>query len=247
MNRVLSAPAACLAFSGAITPKQAREVANDIFSAGRWTDFVQKRPAPPKMPRIADLTFALEQRKQAFVACGFRSCGVETSDLIWDLVLNAENGMASRLFKTVRGEKGLAYWTGFLRMYGFGAGYSAFAASTSDDHAVEVRGMLLDEFRRLAADGLGKDEFDAALAARKYAFDATTSGSLAKQAALEQYLIGDALQPWTRREQLDKLARAELNRRLKRDLKGVELSSVIAYSNGDPAAKRSAKKAGKKR
>ncbi len=247
LNRVLSAPAACLAFSGAITPKQAREVANDIFSAGRWTDFVQKRPAPPKMPRIADLTFALEQRKQAFVACGFRSCGVETSDLIWDLVLNAENGMASKLFKTVRGEKGLAYWTGFLRMYGFGAGYSAFAASTSDDHAVEVRGMLLDEFRRLAADGLGKDEFDAALAARKYAFDATTSGSLAKQAALEQYLIGDALQPWTRREQLNKLTRAELNRRLKRDLKGVELSSVIAYSNGDPAAKRSAKKAGKKR
>ena len=79
--------------------------------------------------------------------------------------------------------------------------------------------MLLDEFRRLASSGLGKDEFDAALASRKYAFDATTSGSLAKQAALEHYLTGDALQPWTRREQLDKLTRAELNRRLKRYLR----------------------------
>ena len=80
---------------------------------------------------------------------------------------------------------------------------------------------------------------------------AAPSGTLAKQSALEQFLTGDALQPWTRREQLDKLTRAELNRRLKRNLKGVELSSVIAFANGDPAAKKpakkNAKKAGKKR
>ena len=241
-NRVLSAQAACLAFSGAISLKQARAAAQEIFSTGCWTAPAPKHPAPPKPVRPADLTFSLEQRKQAVVTCGFRSCGVETADLAWDLALNAENGMSSKLFKTVRGEKGLAYWTGFLRMYGFGTGVSAFAASTSDDHAAEVRGMLLDEFRRLASAGLDKDEFDAALAARKYSFDAAPSGSLAKQAALEQYLTGDALQPWLRREQLDKLTRAELNRRLKRDLKGVKPSSVIAFANGDPAAKKARKK-----
>jgi len=242
-KRVLSAPAACLAFSGAISPKQTREAAQEIFTAGRWKAPAPKRPAPPKMNRPADLSFQLEQRKQAVVTCGFRSCGVETADLIWDLVLNAENGMSSKLFKTVRGEKGLAYWTGFLRMYGFGAGVSAFAASTSDENAQQVRGLLLDEFRRLAAGGLGKDEFDAALASCKYSFDAAPSGSLAKQAALEHYLIGDALQPWTRREQLDKLTRAELNRRLKRDLKDVKPSTLIAFAkNGAPAAKKAGKK-----
>ena len=245
-NRVLSASSACLAFSGAISLKQAREAAQTIFSAGRWTAPAPERPAPPKPIRPADLAFPLEQRKQAVVTCGFRSCGVETADLSWDLTLNAENGMSSKLFKKVRGEKGLAYWTGFIRMYGFGAGMSAFAASTSDDHAVEVRALLLDEFRRLASSGLDKDEFDCALASRKYAFDATPSGSLAKQAALEHYLTGDALQPWKRREQLDKLTRAEVNRRLKRDLKGVEPSSVIAYANGVPAAEKTAAKTVKK-
>ena len=194
------------------------------------------------MNKPADLKFALEQRKQAVVTCGFRSCGVETADQAWDLALNAENGMSSKLFKTVRGEKGLAYWTGFVRMYGFGTGVSAFAASTADEHADEVRGLLLDEFRRLASAGLDKDEFEAALAARKYAFDAAPSGLLAKQAALEQFLTGNALQPWLRREQLDKLVRAEVNRRLKRDLKGVKPSTLIAYANGIPANKKNVKK-----
>ena len=128
-------------------------------------------------------------------------------------------------------------------MYGFGAGLSAFAASTSDDKTDEVREMLLDEFRRLATSGLKQDEFDAALAARKYAFDATPSGSLAKQAALEQYLTGDALRPWKRREELDGLKRAELNRRLKRDLKGVKPSTVIVLADGAGA---SAKRGGQR-
>jgi zinc protease len=242
-KRVLSARSACLAFSGAITQKQAREAAREIFAAGRWTAPAPKRPAPPPMNKPADLKFALEQRNQAVVTCGFRSCGVETADPAWDLVLNAENGMSSKLFKTVRGEKGLAYWTGFVRMYGFGAGVSAFAASTADEHADEVRKLLLDEFRRLASAGLDKDEFDCALAARKYAFDAAPSGSLAKQAALEQFLTGEPLQPWLRREQLDKLTRAEVNRRLKRDLKGVKPSTLIAFANGIPAGKKTAKKA----
>ena len=230
-RRVLAAPSACLTFSGTISQKQAREAAHEIFSAGRWSARAPKRPATPPMNRPADLTFALEQRNQAVVTCGFRSCGVETADLAWDLALNAENGMSSKLFKKVRGEKGLAYWTGFVRMYGFGAGVSAFAASTADEHAKEVRALLLEEFRRLASTGLDKDEFDCALAARKYAFDAASSGSLAKQAALEQFLTGDALQPWIRREQLDKLTRAEANRRLKRDLKDVKPSTLIAYAN----------------
>ena len=147
----------------------------------------------------------------------------------------------------MRGEKGLAYWTGFLRMYGFGAGLSAFAASTSDDHTGEVRELLLDEFRRLASGGIRQDEFDAALAARKYAFDAAPSGSLAKQAALEQYLTGDALKPWQRREELEGLRLADMNRRLKRDLKGVKPSTLIVLANGaKPSEKRAAKRSEKR-
>ncbi len=241
-KRVLSAQSACLAFSGAISRKQAIDAAQEIFSAGRWTAPAPKRPAPPPMNTPEDLECALRERKQAVVTCGFRSCGVEAADPAWDLVLNAENGMSAKLFKKVRGEKGLAYWTGFVRMYGFGAGVSAFAASTADANAREVRGLLLDEFRRLASVGLDKDEFDCALAAQKYAFDAAPSGSLAKQAALEQFLNGDALQPWTRREQLDKLTRAEVNRRLKRDLKDVKPSTLIAFANGFPEDAGTAKK-----
>ena len=242
-GRVLSAQSACIAFSGAITQKRAREAAREIFAAGHWTAPEPKRPAPPPMNRPADLSVALEQRNQAVVTCGFRSCGVEAADSAWDLVLNAENGMSSKLFKKVRGEKGLAYWTGFIRMYGFGAGVSAFAASTADENAQEVRGLLLDEFRRLASAGLDRDEFECALAARKYAFDASPSGSLAKQAALEQFLNGDALQPWLRREELDKLTRADVNRRLKHDLKGVKPSTLIAFANGNPADRTTGKKA----
>jgi len=242
-TKAMAARAVCVAFSGAIPARKAGAAANEIFASGKWTSPAPKRPAPPKTPAPADLNYPLDQRKQAAVVCGFRSCGVEAADLVWDLALNTENGMSSQLFKTVRGEKGLAYWTGFLRMYGFGAGLSAFAASTSDDHTAEVRELLLDEFRRLASGGIRQDEFDAALAARKYAFDAAPSGSLAKQAALEQYLTGDALRPWERREELEGLRLADMNRRLKRDLKGVKPSTLIVLANG---AKPSAKPAGKR-
>ena len=85
------------------------------------------------------------------------------------------------------------------------------------------------------------------MAARKYAFDAAPSGSLAKQAALEQYLTGDALKPWERRAELDGLRLADMNRRLKRDLRGVKPSTLIVLANGKSTSeKRAAKRAGKR-
>ena len=84
-------------------------------------------------------------------------------------------------------------------------------AERRGDHVVTADGRdVTAAFCRGAAE-------TAAIARRlgaKYAFDAMPSGVLAKQSALEQFLNGDALQPWKRREQLDKLTRADVNRRL---------------------------------
>ena len=102
--------------------------------------------------------------------------------------------------------------------------------------------MFLEEYRRLATAGLDRDEFECALAARKYAFDAATPGTFAKLAALEQFLNGDPLRLWRRREQLDQITRADVNRTLKRDLKGLKPSTLIVFAGGNAADKKSGKK-----
>ena len=47
---------------------------------------------------------------------------------------------------------------------------------------------------------------------------------------------------WHRREQLDQITRADVNRTLKRDLKGLKPSTLIVFAGGNAADKKSGKK-----
>jgi predicted Zn-dependent peptidase len=75
-------------------------------------------------------------------------------------VLNAVlgGGMSSRLFQEVREKRGLAY-----AVYSFAAGYSdtgvfGMYAACAPQKTRSVAGIMLDELRRLAADGIDHDE-----------------------------------------------------------------------------------------
>ncbi len=71
-------------------------------------------------------------------------------------------GMSSRLFQSVREERGLAYSIYSYRLHYAGAGAVAVYAGTSPDHAIEVLDLVCEEMERLAAHGVTPDELDGA-------------------------------------------------------------------------------------
>ena len=71
-------------------------------------------------------------------------------------------GMSSRLFQTVREERGLAYSVYAYRLGFEGAGALGVYAGTSPDQADTVLGLIEEEMDRMASDGLSEAEMESA-------------------------------------------------------------------------------------
>ena len=69
-------------------------------------------------------------------------------------------GMSSRLFQSIREERGLAYSVYAYRLGFQGAGALAVYAGTSPDKAAEVRDLILDEMHAMAEKGMTQQELD---------------------------------------------------------------------------------------
>jgi predicted Zn-dependent peptidase len=69
-------------------------------------------------------------------------------------------GMSSRLFQSIREQRGLAYSVYAYRLGFQGAGALAVYAGTSPDKAGEVRDLILDEIRSVAENGISEVELD---------------------------------------------------------------------------------------
>ncbi len=136
------------------------------LTAGGWPMGVPAAPARRRGTDEADLhgtarLVASRRRiEQVHVVIGTQ--GVRASDRsrvvmsVVDSVLGG--GMSSRLFQEVRERRGLAY-----SVYSFTAGYSdtgvfGMYAACSPQKTRQVAEIMLDELRRLAADGITRDE-----------------------------------------------------------------------------------------
>lgn len=71
-------------------------------------------------------------------------------------------GMSSRLFQSIREERGLAYSVYAYRLGFQHAGAVAVYAGTSPDQAPTVVGLIEEEMERVAASGITEEEFEAA-------------------------------------------------------------------------------------
>ena len=71
-------------------------------------------------------------------------------------------GMSSRLFQTIREERGLAYSVYSFRLGFAGAGALGVYAGTSPDQAETVLGLIEEEFARVASDGITEAELESA-------------------------------------------------------------------------------------
>lgn len=117
-------------------------------------------PAAPA-PKVA-----VERRRteQAHLVVGVAGPGRDEEERhrlgVLDHVLGG--GVSSRLFQSIREDRGLAYAVYSYRLSFEGAGALAVYAGTSPDNAEAVHALIVEELDRVAADGIGEAELERA-------------------------------------------------------------------------------------
>ncbi|MBE6375801.1 MAG: insulinase family protein [Lentisphaerae bacterium] len=137
---------------------------------------------------------------------------------LFDILHQAENGLASNLFKVVREEHALSYSVGMNFFSGFHPGTVSFYAMTSAGAENEVMRLFNAEIKRLADEGLSENEFASAkngvLFDQERIFDAPEA--LLRTAAMDCFYGKDPFSVLRRREEMMKLTPDEFNSRMKK-------------------------------
>jgi zinc protease len=139
---------------------------------------LSKLPAGSQLPALP--AFALPHqaehhlsapRQQAIVLESYRDVGIcEPAYFTSEVLDELFSGMASRLFRQVREEQGLAYYVGSSRMVGHHCGQFSFYAGTHPEAALKVFEAYTEEIQRVQAGDFEPGELDACrkrLAVRK--------------------------------------------------------------------------------
>ena len=159
MHRMYRPERAVLALAGNYNWNEVVRQAQTLY--GGWQPTGEKRPvvetnavAPRVMRRKKDI-------EQLHLCLGFPSCGIGAADVYPTAVFNSAYGgaMSSRLFQSIREERGMAYSVYSYPNPMSGTGVLAVYAGTSPEHASEVVRMLNEETKKLAEGGLTEKEF----------------------------------------------------------------------------------------
>jgi predicted Zn-dependent peptidase len=118
---------------------------------------------PPTTPAVG-LDVEARPTEQAHVTVAVRGIPRDDPDRYALAVANhiLGGGMSSRLFQTIREERGLAYSVYSYPTSYADAGALVVYAGTAPRHAHEVLGMIHDELDRMAADGITQQELQVA-------------------------------------------------------------------------------------
>lgn len=148
-----------LAFFGDLTPDRARQLAEVIARRVR-TDEAPARATSLAKPTLPARVEKREPKEQCIVIFGFP--GIAMADPRRDAleVLDAAmSGMSSKVFATIREERGLAYSAGASQRMGVDPGLFMLYAATRPDALPEVETLLRHEIDRVGREGLDAEEF----------------------------------------------------------------------------------------
>ncbi len=157
--------------SGACPEKEAAAILKDIFSVIPWkkqaaspypgTDFPQNRSGCKCVSEVI-------RKAQSVVLYALPACSMKDFSLASALVLQASNGMASRLFKTVREERGLAYYTSLRPHITGSTGWICYLAGTKPGAEKQVLELFEEERQLRLKNGFTEEEFSAAAARLRF-------------------------------------------------------------------------------
>lgn len=206
------------AVGGAVDADRAEAFLTDVFSAVEWTGTRPPDPVLPAFPAGTRDEFISLDKEQALVLYGFPGLTAPEMTPVHALIQIASNGMSSHLFKTVREERGLAYYTGFATRAYNTCGHAFYYAGTRPGAEVEVFKLFEEERLMRAEQGFSEAEFEAAKATALYdnARGRQNRPGLAAAAAFDFRRGHDLLLQWRLPELLKSLTLNDMNEAAKR-------------------------------
>ncbi len=189
-----------------------KDIIEDINWNEKGADGIPERPIFPGK-NIRDSVKV--PREQAVVLISFPVCDNNSEDrYALNVLSKILNGQTSRLFKSVREESGLAYYTGISSFLGFHEGFMTFYAGTKPDAAEKVFSLLNKErLQLLTSKSVTKEEFESAKARirQDLAEQTLDKHSLIFNSALEEYYGNGYMSPWTNGKKYDDITLDELD------------------------------------
>ena len=157
------------------------------------------------------------KKAQAVVMYGFPLVTYDQYSMNDALVLLASNGMASRLFKTVREERGLAYYVALSPVITDHASYLTYLSGTKPGAEKDVLALFEEERKLRVEQGFDQQEFEDAVA--KIRFDIADrmqdAGKLADSCAANEYRGKGGDRIWQQLEEVETLTREGMNQAAK--------------------------------
>lgn len=154
---------------GAISRADGEKLLTDIFSAIPWSNDPLPEPENAEVCGREDLFLAEKLEKaQSVVMYGFPIPAAKDLSQEERMIFRASNGMASRLFKTVREERGLAYYTQLMPAIRAYTGWAAYLAGTAAGAEEEVLQLFEEERKLRSTEGFSADEFNDAVAGERF-------------------------------------------------------------------------------
>lgn len=196
-----------------------------------WSSQSLEMPGTPRFPESPLRETLSSPRNQAVVLCAIPGCdNVCGERFVIDILQAAMNGQGANIFKKIRDDAGLAYYTGMSTSRGFHRGDLVFYAGTHAEGAETVAAMMEEERVRLASKGLSRREFDAAKAgiAHSNAGQMENSGSMMMQACLAEYYGNGYSTAFDQQRIFDGISFAAANRVIKKIMSCRNTVTVIS-------------------
>jgi zinc protease len=235
-NVIMNKGKAVIGIAGSIRKEEACKAAAEIINSASWSEAPDASlPEPPVFPAKPLKAEPALPKEQSVVMIGMPGYNMKSEDrFAMELIQVALNGFSSRLFKTIRDDAGLAYYTGVYSITGLHDGIIAFYTGTSPEAADTVLDITLSEKKKLAGKGLTKKEFTSALARLKseYASHKMNPGMLIAVSALSEFYGNDFMEPWTILEKYESLTLKQVNKIVKKYFSTKNTVTVITRQEG---------------
>ncbi|MEA2012854.1 MAG: pitrilysin family protein [Verrucomicrobiota bacterium] len=162
----------------------------NICKAIKWSKKKEIEIPLPDFPTKQKTIRSHLKREQTAIIMGIFGSTITSPDYdAIKIVYAVLNGLSSRIFDSIREKNGLSYNTGATNSVGEHPGYFALYALIHAEGVEQVIGLLDNEWKKLAENGITKDEFSQAVIKLKseLAVEMQKTESLAIKTALDEY------------------------------------------------------------
>ncbi|MDR0840966.1 MAG: insulinase family protein [Christensenellaceae bacterium] len=175
-----------IACAGHFVLPQLVDMLNEVFAGGE-AGLAQKEALPQSRLIEARRFTALEKDvEQVHLCLGFPGFAADTKEHFALLLLNNALGgsMSSRLFQSIREERGMAYSVYSYPSAFCDTGYFALYAGTGEKQAAEVAELMLAEAAKVKAEGITPQEFKRAKEQLKGSYMLSQESTSARSGAI---------------------------------------------------------------